>query len=497
MAKILYLFPDTNFFIQCKVSQELDWAKWKEFSEVHLIVCQPVQREIDEQKTRGGNTRVAKRARKTYSKLFRPIAIGEKQLQLIRQADPEVRLFLEAPSWPDQELTGKLDYSKPDNEIVGCLSRYVKENLGVDARLLTNDAGPMMTARSMGLSVEPIAPEWLLPPEHSSAERDIDHLRKEIEQLKKQEPQFRIRYMDYNGNEVSEMNIVHNVYEPLTSENVSVCIAILENRFPIATDFNRRPGKPALPIASTLVNVRWRFEPASKEDIDEYQDSDYPEWLEECRRALQSIHETLQKREGQPSFTIEIENMGTRPANDALVVFRAKGNFRICPPPLEEDDTGDCEQTEISLPCPPEPPRGRWESTRLRFNRGLASRLLGGLPGLNLPSMKGVHLATERPPRDPNAFYYKPIRQTEPSDSFSLECEQWRHGTGWEVFHGDIFPREGVGDSTGVLECEIHAGNLSQPKLMKIHVKINVREVSSKDFANRLVNPPPKELFRS
>ena len=126
MAKILYLLPDTNFFIQCKVSQELDWAKWKEFSEVHLIVCQPVQREIDEQKTRGGNTRVGKRARKTYSKLFRPIAIGEKQFQLIRQADPAVRLFLEAPSWPDQELTGKLDYSKSDNEIVGCLSRYCK-----------------------------------------------------------------------------------------------------------------------------------------------------------------------------------------------------------------------------------------------------------------------------------------------------------------------------------------------------------------------------------
>ena len=256
MAKILYLLPDTNFFIQCKVSleearraAELDWAKWKEFSEVHLIVCQPVQREIDEQKTRGGNTRVGKRARKTYSKLFRPIAIGEKQFQLIRQADPAVRLFLEAPSWPDQELTGKLDYSKSDNEIVGCLSRYVKENLGVDARLLSNDAGPLMTARSMGLSVEPIAPEWLLPPEHSSAEREIDHLSKEIAQLKKREPQFRIRCTDHDDNEVAEINLVHNKYEPLTDEDVSSCIEILENRFPIVTEFNQRTPKPARSIA--------------------------------------------------------------------------------------------------------------------------------------------------------------------------------------------------------------------------------------------------------
>ena len=205
---------------------------------------------------------------------------------------------MEVPSWPDQELSGKLDYSKSDDEIVGCLSRYAKEDPGADARLLSNDAGPLMTARSMGLSVEPIAPEWLLPPEHSSAERDIDHLRKEIEQLKKQEPQFRIRYMDYDGKEVSEMNIVHNVYEPLTSENVSVCAAILERRFPIATDFNRRPRKPALPFTSTPFGERLYFRPASKEKIAEYQDSNYPEWLEDCREVLQSIHEALQKREG-------------------------------------------------------------------------------------------------------------------------------------------------------------------------------------------------------
>ena len=497
MAKILYLLPDTNFFIQCKVSQELDWAKWKEFSEVHLIVCQPVQREIDEQKTRGGNTRVGKRARKTYSKLFRPIAIGEKQFQLIRQADPAVRLFLEAPSWPDQELTGKLDYSKSDNEIVGCLSRYVKENLGVDARLLSNDAGPLMTARSMGLSVEPIAPEWLLPPEHSSAEREIDHLSKEIAQLKKREPQFRIRCTDHDDNEVAEINLVHNKYEPLTDEDVSSCIEILENRFPIVTEFNQRTPKPARSIASALLGDLWRFDAASEDDIVKYREADYPARLKKCRRELLSIHEALQKREGLPSFAFAIENVGSRPAVDALVVFKSKGNFRICPPPFEEEDTDDSEQTETRLPRPPKPPRGIWESTLSPFNELMRSTRIGGLLGSEFPSMKAIPFATDRPPRDPNAFYYKQRRQTEPSDSFSLECEQWRHGTGWEVFHGDIFPREGVGDSTGVLEYEIHAGNLSKPILRRIRVKVSVREVSSRDFANRLVNPPPKELFRS
>ncbi len=72
---ILYLFPDTNLFIQCKPLAELDWSVWSEFEEVHLIVCRPVTREIDNQKTRG-NSRVAQRARSTYQ-LCAPLAEEE------------------------------------------------------------------------------------------------------------------------------------------------------------------------------------------------------------------------------------------------------------------------------------------------------------------------------------------------------------------------------------------------------------------------------------
>ena len=58
----LYLFPDTNLFIQCRLLEQLDWSEWADFEEVRLIVCRPVQREIDNQQNRGNN-RVAQRAR--------------------------------------------------------------------------------------------------------------------------------------------------------------------------------------------------------------------------------------------------------------------------------------------------------------------------------------------------------------------------------------------------------------------------------------------------
>ena len=95
---VIYLFPDTNLFIQCKPLEQLDWSEWSEFKEVHLIVCRPVQREIDNQKNRG-NDRVAKRARKTYQ-VFRRIFASREQYWPVTDAGPRVRLYLESPSLP-------------------------------------------------------------------------------------------------------------------------------------------------------------------------------------------------------------------------------------------------------------------------------------------------------------------------------------------------------------------------------------------------------------
>ncbi|MCY3665912.1 MAG: hypothetical protein OXH81_09670, partial [Gemmatimonadetes bacterium] len=101
-----------------------------------------------------------------------------------------------------------------------------------------------------------------------------------------------------------------------------------------------------------------------------------------------------------------------------------------------------------------------------------------------------THNTHREPRRDPNGFYYKPKRIKEPANIFSLECEQWRHGTGGELFDGNIFPKKDMTTASGVLECEIHAENLFKPTIKKIPVKIEVQYVSSRDFANKLVNPP-------
>ena len=136
-TRTLSFLPDTNLFIQCRPLEELDWPEWADFDEVYLIVCRTVQREIDRQK-HYGNGRVAQRARKTSS-LFRSII--EEDYKVIREKDLQVKLMLESSSIPSPELEDRLDYTKPDDEIVGFLHQYKQQHPEADVRLLTHDTG--------------------------------------------------------------------------------------------------------------------------------------------------------------------------------------------------------------------------------------------------------------------------------------------------------------------------------------------------------------------
>ncbi len=99
---ILYFFPDTNFFIQCRPFGELDWGRWSDFDEVHLIVTRPVQSEIDQHKYRGSD-RLAKRAR-LASSLLRDIVKSSDGHRIVHASRPLVKLLLGLDLKPDGEL---------------------------------------------------------------------------------------------------------------------------------------------------------------------------------------------------------------------------------------------------------------------------------------------------------------------------------------------------------------------------------------------------------
>lgn len=496
----LYLFPDTNFFIQCLPFDQIDWSPWKSFDEVQIIVCRPVQREIDNQKNRGGD-RVGKRARQTNS-LFRELIISGKD-KIARDTGPKVLMHIDPSIRPSPALKDQLDYSKPDDEIVGCVHAFRASNPGADARLLTHDSGPMATAKMLGLDFVPVPDEWLSPPESNDEERERRRIETELTRLKKAEPEFHISYLDQDGREVESIALNHVVYESLKPDELSALTDALKNHFPIATEFGR-PDKPDSPppglsIARMPEYYSPKYAPPPDDEIESYKQKQYPDWVERCTKILQGLHHALNDQAGQPLFRIAVTNDGIRPGKDVLVSIAAHGNFKIRPPEYRNDDDERKAVEELkkllTLPSPPNPPRGKWtrgfpgfpSSTLDMIDQMKAVQaMISPYGGLGRPFLLPP-LASGRQ-RDPNAFYYKEDRPRLPVQSFSLECEQWRHGLDQESFLGEIFLSDGATEVRGALECTIHAENFSSLIRKTIPVRISVTTASTHERAQDLVH---------
>ena len=498
MAELkLILFPDTNLFIECCPLEDIDWSEWKAIEQIDLVVCRTVQREIDQQKSHG-RSRIARQAQKAYSR-FRQITESGAEYQLIRNSGPIVKLYLEGPGLPSTDLSEWLDYSRPDDEIIGHLHRYRRDHPHEDVRLLTHDGGPMMTARHLGLPFISIRDNWLLEAEHSEVERENERLKQRVAQLERTEPRIHIGFVDHKGSELELLELEFQVYEPLSYADLDDLVQQLSKRFPMRDDFGAsEPFEEQFNEgAAGLIGMKRVFTPATEEAITKYTHEAYPGWLSNCKEFLSTLHTALQADDGQPHFTFAISNEGTRPATEALIRISASGNFRICPPMYRNENEPEKAQ-ELVLPSPPVPPKGSFKTTTAAIESmsrllatGNSAGILGGfatqLPKLFEPEAfyPPRNLATNA--RDPNGFYYKPARLSQPDESFALECEQWRHQTGLEHFQGHLFFDVDAREIRGALTCEVHAGNLSVPAVKKIPVRIYIKKADVREYAQELV----------
>ena len=494
--RILHLFADTNFFLQCRSIIELPWSDLGDFDEIRLIVCRPVIREIDNQKYRG-NDRVGKRARSTY-KLFRDIIATGKSHKIVNDGKPKVILTLEASLLPSRELKDHLDYTRPDDEIIGCMHEFRQNHRDSYVRLFTHDGGPMILAQSLNLDYVPISNDWLLAPENSKSERQLAQLKKRVTELQQVEPRVRLKCVDQNGEEIKSINIKYLVYDKLSDYEVATLVQKLKNRFPQAKDFGplARQVRQSIGVVSRAFGLRDIYTPASPDVIQSYEDNEYPVWIEECENTFARLHQILQRTQELKCLLFVANNFGNRPAKDVLVEIEARGAVRVNAL-FEDEDNDDSEDLkgELRLPTPPLPPRGRWDTvtstignlaTGLReFERTFPSESLYNAMDIDPDMFLSGEPSTPR--RDPNAFYYKSSPPNDPVQSFRLECEQWRHGTGDEYFEVAVSCDTMEGKNYGAVECSLHAENISTPIKLVVPVEVTVKRVRVMQVAEKLI----------
>ena len=311
------------------------------------------------------------------------------------------------------------------------------------------------------------------------------------------EPRFRIWIVDDDGNELESIKAEYDLFERMSDTDIVACTQLLKSEFPLETEFgSRNPmDKDGTTVADRMLGLKYSYIPASDEEIARYSDEEYPEWIRKCEEYLSSLHDSLQSQVEQPWFTFAAINEGNRPGHDALINLIAEGELKICAPPYEPEGDEDDDTIEISLPAAPRPPKGRWR-VKSRSLSGLTetlSAIANPRSGINrflYPSLESPLLlpgpdGNNR--RDPNAFYYKPNRPTTPEQSFGLECEQWRHGTGEEHFSGQLFFALDKKRVSGALVCEAHAENLPSPLRVTVPVEISIKRLKAADRVQLLV----------
>lgn len=513
-TSIVYLFADTNLFIQCRPLAELDWSMWNQFSEIRIVVSQPVLREIDAQKGRG-NDRLGRRAR-AASGILRKLIISNDEFQLIQTGPPQVKLFIKPELRPNPELRDSLDYSERDDQLIGIVHSFAQgldaSDTSRSARLLSHDGAPLALARSVDLKADPIPDDWLLPLERSEKDKQIAALKAENARLRASEPAIKISFLNHDLVPANRFEANYVWYEPLTGAEIGSLMQRLTDSFPIATDFGPSEPKvrPAEILGKVSANLEEHFSPAPEEDIAQYTDELYPMWLEKCESILENFSKLIQRNLRLPHFYFLAENYGTRPAKDALVTITAKGQLEISVPPTSDNSetentagaTTDKNEAIIELPYPPPIPEGNWgkpvfaglgqaphrftnlERSFRRLHRIIPTGYISTESSENpfrIPNILNTR-------HDSNRFYYKRDHPDVPTDSFSLECDQWRHGSKTEIFDGAFHFDRTLDLVKGSIECLVQADNLSEGALMRIPVKISVSRASAFERARTVVD---------
>ena len=489
-VKKLYLFPDTNIFLQCRPLEQVSWSVLGEWDQIEIMLTRPVVQEIDRQKGMG-NGRKAKRARKVSS-LIGKLLEAEDERQTLRER-PLVQLCLRQKLKPDEPPSEDLNYEEQDDKLVGIALGFQKSHPDAEVRLLSYDTGPMASAKVVGLKYLTVPEEWLLPPETDDSEKQINALKATIAKLERSEPSFEVRFLPENQDK-KPIQMSLTVFQPLSRKERDELLARLVARFPQCTDFGPSEAQERIPKRNKApgilgIGLKEVFHPATDDEINKYRMA-YAEWEQKCAETLSNLPSLLHKCLPWPEIVVQIENTGSRPADHTLVVVDVvQGNIRLRPPKCQEDDEEN--KTNVCLPPAPTAPIGKWELENIF---GMSKAMLGNfaraqqfLSPSSIDRLGPLLHASRRDSRDPNKIYFKVGRQGEPRQRIEYECAQWRHAQSAEDFEFEVLCPLEPGTYSASVKVEVHAANLTEPVEDWLKIELSVTESSCLEVAEQMV----------
>ena len=261
-------------------------------------------------------------------------------------------------------------------------------------------------------------------------------------------------------------------YPELTDGELTVLINSVQEKYPMVTDFNEESrSQESRGFASVFVGMK--YNPPKAEDIAQYQNEDYPEWLEAVKSFFKKVHAKMTVRTKVVNF--KLENIGNVPAENLIFEISAEGSVYLCP----KNQFKEPVPVDQDFPPVPESPRGSWVRTIYAYNNLVSGKITEILPDVlkNFPNI---------PKRDRNAFYLKRVGKSI-SKIHEYECDEFRHKVNPQIFPVVIIAANHKEGKIGAVICKVTAKNLSEPATFTFPVEAQITNKNTFDEVNQML----------
>lgn len=517
----MFIFPDTHFFLHFKHPQEIPWAEIVTADPISLVVGRTIQKEIEKHKyeMRG---RPQDRAREYATKLAQIVLSA--QPIVLRSSSPRVVLDYRPERPSGWLLPPGLDESWNDDMFVADVLSFTVLNPGQEMAILTGDPGVMARAKAFGITVLNLSERgWELPVEKTSQERELEKLRREADALRRTGPAI-ICEIQQDAQDAGEIKLHITRYPPLLQGEVDVIVEEARSRHPRVDNF-----------MASLDPALWS--PPAQEQIEQYHKA-YDTWLHDLLVFLENAPETLNSPLASVDIHIAIRNNGSAPAEHTRLTIEALGGFLLVDLDGTEASHEQPPPTVLGkFRRPPVPPmakrivqpslaRSRMEEARKlelerekrlaglakiaglyppeKYGIGSLDRLarfgidiLNPFAGINSstvpPAMNTTHLAASLrrsvEPRDRHAFYWNGHPDSNGSQVWNLECDEFQHQMKPVIFNARLTEDSAGGTRArgGSIAIQLSARNLREPFRRDVPVRIVVSSASTREVLLNLL----------
>ena len=381
-----YLFLDTNIWLHCIPVQDTDWPSIVRAEAAVVVVPPIVIDELDRLKDSSRSSSIRDRARRA--------------LELIEGWDSpggvpvreRVRGLYWSPPKTLDLLSLGLSAERNDDILLASASAFSDAQPETRVVIVTDDTGPRLKARRLGLEVMAAPDAVHLPREEEPVERENRELRSKIQKLTARAPQIELAFLDAESSGENFKRIALSLPVQDLEEYVAAVREAAERAAPpivakeadVASPPRRSPDKGPVDLSELTGIMSGLPGPIPDAEYERYA-KERDEYLETCARAGAKHWKQREKESRTVRVQLILTNTGTAPAGEIEVTLHIPDGPSVAAESAQES-------LDLRLPDPPRRPRAHWEMIQDSL---LRNHRLGQLAAASfaIPDLSSLHAA--------------------------------------------------------------------------------------------------------